>query len=200
MTKEIFTTIEMINGINHIFKEELPKGARAVKNPSDVPKGWSIVKGARGGLYAVPPVKNTQGSVPGNTQTQDKIISMINDGYSQDDIKAETGYEISDKEYNKIANQPQQKEKPETQFKKEPKDEPKNPFKWSVTDYGFEPFDKDVEVTIKKRLDEFNKLNKSNVKYKSGEFDDTGKFFHFDVDLNDVDKKKFAKYNGFENN
>ncbi len=89
-----------------------PKGAKSVKDPSQVPKGWSIVKGPRGGVYAVPPAKGAKpkkhpykvpprwggrGSVPSQDAAIQKVIDMMADTTKD----AEDIYREVEKRYGK---------------------------------------------------------------------------------------------------
>jgi len=57
---------------------QLPPGAKSVSDPSQVPKGWRVIKGPKGGTYAVPPAggaggdqkpsEEPKGEVPDNKQ------------------------------------------------------------------------------------------------------------------------------------
>lgn len=71
-------------------------------------------------------------------------------------------------------------------------------FKMFTPNLSYQP-GQNPERDIKKKIDEFNRLNKTNAKYISGKFkDDTKKTFEFKVEIEDIKKKKFADYNGFE--
>ena len=69
--REYLGGLKSINPDNKVYETtNMPKGARSITNPSEVPKGWNVVKGPRGGVYAVPPA-NEQEEDPKNRTLRD---------------------------------------------------------------------------------------------------------------------------------
>jgi hypothetical protein len=72
--------------------QNLPPGAIHVKNPQDVPKGWSVTKGPRGGTIAIPPAGASAGK---GEQPQKQPVKQEPEEEPNDEFKIHPNKKIS---------------------------------------------------------------------------------------------------------